>query len=142
MSFSFIGCCTVLFPFQTECRVSRVARWYIFKPKIPVWVNFRGSCNGRCWYILLRLGPFYGHLIHFTTICYILWQSGIFFPRFGKSHQEKSGNPASQRLFWLLLKSARSRALQAQAIISGQSCSNRLRSKSRLLFELYCQPLR
>jgi hypothetical protein len=23
----------------------RVARWYIFKPKILIWVNFRGSCN-------------------------------------------------------------------------------------------------
>jgi hypothetical protein len=26
----------------------RVARWYIFKPKIPIWVNFGESCNGRC----------------------------------------------------------------------------------------------
>jgi hypothetical protein len=25
-----------------------VARWNIFKPKIPIWVNFGGSCNGRC----------------------------------------------------------------------------------------------
>jgi hypothetical protein len=25
----------------------RVARWYIFKPKITSWVNFGGSCNGR-----------------------------------------------------------------------------------------------
>jgi hypothetical protein len=30
---------------------SRVARWYIFKPKIPVWVNCGGSCNGWRWYI-------------------------------------------------------------------------------------------
>jgi hypothetical protein len=30
----------------------RVARWYIFKPKIQFWVKFGGSCNGRCWYIL------------------------------------------------------------------------------------------
>jgi hypothetical protein len=28
---------------------SRVARWYILKPKIPVWVNFGVSCNERCW---------------------------------------------------------------------------------------------
>jgi hypothetical protein len=26
---------------------TRVARWYIFKPKIPIWVNFVGPCNGR-----------------------------------------------------------------------------------------------
>jgi hypothetical protein len=26
-----------------------VARWYnIFKPKIPIWINFEGSCNVRC----------------------------------------------------------------------------------------------
>jgi hypothetical protein len=27
----------------------RVARWFVFKPKIPIWVNFGGSCNGSCW---------------------------------------------------------------------------------------------
>jgi hypothetical protein len=37
---------------------SRVARWFVFKPKIHIWVNFRGSCNGRWWYILWTLGPF------------------------------------------------------------------------------------
>jgi hypothetical protein len=25
---------------------------FISKPKIIIWVNFVGSCNGRCWYIL------------------------------------------------------------------------------------------
>jgi hypothetical protein len=25
----------------------RVARWFVFKPKIQIWVNFGGSCNGR-----------------------------------------------------------------------------------------------
>jgi hypothetical protein len=49
----------------------RVARWYIFKPKIPLWVNFRGSWNGKGWYILWPFGiyilrPFgtvYGHFV-------------------------------------------------------------------------------
>jgi hypothetical protein len=27
---------------------SRVARWFMFKPKIPIWANFCGSSNGRC----------------------------------------------------------------------------------------------
>jgi hypothetical protein len=27
----------------------RVARWYMFKPKIPIWVNFGVTCNERCW---------------------------------------------------------------------------------------------
>jgi hypothetical protein len=31
---------------------SRVARWFIFKPKIPIWVNFGGE----------NLGIFYDHL--------------------------------------------------------------------------------
>jgi hypothetical protein len=29
-----------------------VARWFVFKPKIPFWVNFGGSCYGKSWYIL------------------------------------------------------------------------------------------
>jgi hypothetical protein len=27
---------------------ARAARWYIFRPKIGIWVNFGRSCNGRC----------------------------------------------------------------------------------------------
>jgi hypothetical protein len=26
----------------------RVARWFIFKPKIPIWVNFVGTWIGKC----------------------------------------------------------------------------------------------
>jgi hypothetical protein len=43
---------------------------------------------------------FYGRLVSFTAIWYILWPFGIFyshlwyiFPYFGMLHQEKSGNP-------------------------------------------------
>jgi hypothetical protein len=61
----------------------RAARWFIFRPKIAIWVHFGGSCNGRCWCILWTfvipiLRPFdlfYGHLVYFVAICYI-------FPRF------------------------------------------------------------
>jgi hypothetical protein len=55
---------------------NRVVRWFVFKPKIHIWVNFGGSCNGRCWYILWIRGPFY-------VLCYIWcssWTFGIFFP--------------------------------------------------------------
>jgi hypothetical protein len=31
-----------------------------------------------------------------TAILYILWSFGIFFPRFGKLHQTKSGNPGEK----------------------------------------------
>jgi hypothetical protein len=57
----------------------RVARWYIFKPNIPIGVNFVGSFNVRFWYILWPLGyltafrhclwpfgEFYGHLVFFS----------------------------------------------------------------------------
>jgi hypothetical protein len=64
----------------------------IFKPKIPFWENFGGSCNGRCWYILWTFGLFYGHLKYFMTTWYILWRDGTFSPRFGLWYQEKSGN--------------------------------------------------
>jgi hypothetical protein len=44
------------------------------------------------------VGPFYGHLVHFTAFWYILWQFGYFmfiwyvFTRFGMLYQGKSGN--------------------------------------------------
>jgi hypothetical protein len=38
------------------------------QPKIQIWVNFGESCNGRCWYILWTLGPFYGLLFYFVDI--------------------------------------------------------------------------
>jgi hypothetical protein len=41
----------------------RVARWFVVKPKIQIWVNFEGSCYGRCWYILWPFGIFYGHFV-------------------------------------------------------------------------------
>jgi hypothetical protein len=35
-----------------SCLYGRVARWFVFKPKIPIWVNFGGSCYAKSWYIL------------------------------------------------------------------------------------------
>jgi hypothetical protein len=57
---------------------TKVARWYIFKPKLPIWVNFGGSCNGRCLYTLWPFGIFYGHLVYFTAIWSTLKPFGIF----------------------------------------------------------------
>jgi hypothetical protein len=54
------------------------------------------------------VGLFYGHLVHFTVFCYILWTFGIgrgnlvYFSRFGILYQEKSGNPATKRALWIL----------------------------------------
>jgi hypothetical protein len=74
----------------------RVARWFVFEPKIPIWINFGGPCDGRCWYILWPFGLFYGHLsilygllVYFMAIWSILWSSvniirpfGIFYGNF------------------------------------------------------------
>jgi hypothetical protein len=59
---------------------SRDARGFVFKPKIPIWVNFGGYWNGKCWYILCPFGLFYGNLVYFVVIWSILWPFGIFFP--------------------------------------------------------------
>jgi hypothetical protein len=66
--------------------------------KIPIWVNFGGSCNGRYWYI-------FGHAVYFTAIRHFLWSFCICyvhmvsFRRFGILCQEKSGNPAQVTFF-------------------------------------------
>jgi hypothetical protein len=51
--------------------VTRVARWHTFKPKIPNWVNFGGSCNGRCRHILWPFGIFCSNVANFTVVWYI-----------------------------------------------------------------------
>jgi hypothetical protein len=37
-------------PFQKDDLGSRVARWYIFKPKIQIWVNFGWPWNGKVFF--------------------------------------------------------------------------------------------
>jgi hypothetical protein len=46
-----------------------VARWFISKPKIQIWVYFKG--------LSLENGIFYGHLGYFMNI---LWSFGTFCP--------------------------------------------------------------
>jgi hypothetical protein len=60
-----------------------------FQIKNTKLVNFGGSCNGSCWYILWPFGLFYDNLVNFVAIWYILWLFGTFFPIAPK----KSGNP-------------------------------------------------
>jgi hypothetical protein len=57
-----------------------VAGWHIFKTKIPIWVNFGRSCNGKYWYFNGHFGLFHGQIVYFMSILYILWWFGIFFP--------------------------------------------------------------
>jgi hypothetical protein len=60
----------------------RVARWFVFKPKIQNWVNFRGSCNGTGWYILRSF-----------VIFGIVRGNLVFFPRFGILYPRKIWQP-------------------------------------------------
>jgi hypothetical protein len=68
---------------------------YIFKPKIPIWVNFLRVLQWEMlisfmaiWYIVLPIHIFYDHLVYFLLIWNI-------FPHFGMLKQDKSGNPDS-----------------------------------------------
>jgi hypothetical protein len=45
----------------------------IFQTKILIWVKFGGP-----WPAIDDVGLFYGHLIYFMPIWYILWPFGIF----------------------------------------------------------------
>jgi hypothetical protein len=87
-------------PSRNHCRFgpwisagTKVARWYIFIPKLRIWVDFGGPWNGKCWHILLPIGIFYGNLIYFMVIWYNLWSFWYIFPCFGMMYQGKSGNP-------------------------------------------------
>jgi hypothetical protein len=44
--------------------LTMVARWFVFKPKIPIWVNGTLDWN--------KMDIFYGHLEYFTGIWDIL----------------------------------------------------------------------
>jgi hypothetical protein len=63
--------------------LSRVARWFVFKPKIPIWKKFKGlklenvdTFYGRLeyfmgiWDILRPFGTFCVHLVHFFRFWY------------------------------------------------------------------------
>jgi hypothetical protein len=58
----------------------RVARWIVFKPKIPILLKFGGPWNRKC-YILWPFRIFYGRWYNLQPfgIVYI-WSFGIFFP--------------------------------------------------------------
>jgi hypothetical protein len=73
--------------------LSRVARWFIFKPKIPIFVYFV-----RTW--VEKIGIFLGRLVFYYHFGILYGYFGIFCPcgciifHFGLLYQEKSVNPA------------------------------------------------
>jgi hypothetical protein len=58
---------------------TRVAKWYSFTQKIPIWVYFVGPWSGDCWYSFEPFGNFV-----------VIW---YFNPCLGIFYLEKSGNP-------------------------------------------------
>jgi hypothetical protein len=77
--------------FQQEYRV---ARWFIFKPKIQLWVNFERLWNrkGRYFLVIWKISwPFdvFWPIDNLVAIWYTI-------PRFGILCQEKSGNLARE----------------------------------------------
>jgi hypothetical protein len=87
----------------------RVARWYIFKPKISIWVNFWGPLNGKCWY---TFGPL-GNLL-------VIW---YIFLRFGKLYQEKSGKPVGDHQNYFTLRETRVGAVTSS--LNGIFCTHK-----------------
>jgi hypothetical protein len=77
---------------STKEHCTRVARWFVFKPKIPILVKFGGPWNRKCSYI-------YDHLKYFTAIWYNLLPLGIlcwhlvYFFRFGMFGLRKIWQP-------------------------------------------------
>jgi hypothetical protein len=57
-----------------------VAKWFGFKPKIPIWVNFAGSCNRKSWYILCPFGQFYCYCKNVRAIWLFLGRMVYFSP--------------------------------------------------------------
>jgi hypothetical protein len=41
--------------------------------KNPIWVNFGGLGNGKCWNVLHTRGIYYGHLVYFIGHL-VIWQ--------------------------------------------------------------------
>jgi hypothetical protein len=60
---------------------NRVARWYILRPKIAIWVNFGGFCYVRCWNILLTFDIFNGNLVRFVVILVYVFPILVYFIR-------------------------------------------------------------
>jgi hypothetical protein len=59
------------FDLAMQRRYQRGCQKAYLVPKIQIWENFRGLA-------MEDFGLFYGHLVYFTAILYILWPLGIF----------------------------------------------------------------
>jgi hypothetical protein len=89
-------------------RQSRVARWFVFKPKIKIWIKFRGPWRGKCCHILWPFGIFYCHLVYFIAVWCSLWSFGIYFGMYvprkiwqpcGRASKKLTTNLHSRQIF-------------------------------------------
>jgi hypothetical protein len=79
MARCLVGCCwlsSLDFSLNGLKLGRSVARWHIFKPKLPLWVNFK--CLA-----MKYAGKVKGHFVYFPPIWYILWPFGTFCGHFG-----------------------------------------------------------
>jgi hypothetical protein len=78
---AYLNTCVQVSRIHIKMLPNRVARRQIFKPIIPIWVNFGGSCKGRCWYtyfmanwsVLRQFRIFCGHSVYFRVISFFLF---------------------------------------------------------------------
>jgi hypothetical protein len=70
----------------------RVARWFILRPKIQIWVYLGGPWNGKCWYVLRQFGVISDQ---YMAVWCSLWYT---FPVLVCLDQEKSGNPGRNKV--------------------------------------------
>jgi hypothetical protein len=118
---------------KTTAPHSRVARWYIFKPKISIWVNFGGFCNVKMAvyfvanrsifpsfvYVLWSFDIFCGHLVYLTVlVCCtkknlatlphpptVFFRNSISEKKFVYTVQEKSGSTEKKSVYFVSIKS-------------------------------------
>jgi hypothetical protein len=76
---------------------NRVARWFVFKPKIPILVKYGGPWNIKCCYFLCPFGIFMAIRYNLQPFGLFLWSFGIVFSRVGMFEPRKSGNPGRQQ---------------------------------------------
>jgi hypothetical protein len=48
---------------MNSAALAKGCQMVILKPTIPIWVNFGGPWNGKCWNISCPFGIFYSHLV-------------------------------------------------------------------------------
>jgi hypothetical protein len=70
----FLKMVTLTHACHANVLASRVARWYIFKPKIQIWVNFERPAMVYYYSHLVKVRPFgtfYDHLVYVHPFWYI-----------------------------------------------------------------------